>query len=104
MEGIVNVSTEQLKSTASEFSSIGGTIRNLTQSMTETITSLSGSWEGEASQSYLAKFNSLQDDIERMHSMINEHVNDLNDMADRYAQAESQSVSDAQALSSDVIS
>ena len=104
MEGTILVTPENLKSVANEFASIGSAIRNLTSSMSDTVTNTSSIWSGEAAQAYISKFNSLQDDIERMHSMINEHVRDLNDMADRYLQAEAQAISDAQALSSDVIS
>lgn len=103
MEGILKVTPEQLVSTAGEFESIGATVRNLTQNMTDTVTSLSGAWEGESSAAYISKFNGLQDDITRMHAMIAEHVKDLNDMASRYMEAEKQVASEVEALSSDVI-
>ena len=103
MEGILKVSPEQLSGTANEFSAIGATIRNLTSSMTNTVSGLSSVWEGEAATAYVAKFNGLQDDIERLNGMIQEHVKDLTEMASRYTSAESVNASDILGVGADVI-
>ncbi len=103
MEGILKVSPEQLVSTASEFSGKGTQIGNLTTEMTNRVSALAGSWEGEAATAYINKFNGLQDDIQKMIAMVQEHSKDLNEMAEIYRSAESQNLSDFEALSSDVI-
>ena len=103
MTGILKVTPEQLISTANEFQGIGTTVRSLTTEMTNTVTGLSSIWEGEAATAYVAKFNGLQDDIERIHAMITEHVTDLNDMATIYANAEKTDMDAIANLSSDVI-
>lgn len=103
MTGILKVTPEQLISTANEFQSIGTTVRNLTAEMTNIVTGLSNIWEGEAATAYVAKFNGLQDDIERLHAMITEHVTDLNDMANVYSTAENTELDEIATLSSDVI-
>lgn len=103
MEGTLKVSPEQLTATANEFSSLGSAVRNITSTMTDTVTTLSSVWEGEASTAYVAKFSGLQDDIEKMHGMIQEHVKDLNEMASRYASAETSNTSAIESLSSNVI-
>jgi WXG100 family type VII secretion target len=103
MEGILKVSSEQLISTANEFSGIGSTVRNLTSSMTDTVNGLSSLWEGDAATAYMSKFNGLQDDIERLNGMIQEHSKDLIEMANLYANAETGSVNEIESLSSDVI-
>ncbi len=103
MEGILKVSPEQLTSVASEFSACGTTVRNVTSAMTDIVAGLSAAWTGEDASAYAAKFNGLQDDINRMHAMIQEHVNDLNEMAKIYMSATDSNVTEIEALSSDVI-
>ena len=104
MEGTLKVSTAKLTSTASSFQSTGNTVKNLTNQMTSTVKSLSGQvWSGDAASKYVGKFNGLQDDINRIIKMINEHVTDLQSMAKAYESAESKNITAAGGLSSDVI-
>lgn len=103
MEGILKVSPEQLTSVATEFSACGTTVRNITTAMTDIVTGLSSVWTGEDAAAYAAKFNGLQDDINRMHAMIQEHVTDLTEMARLYSNATASNVTEIEALSSDVI-
>ena len=104
MAGILRVTPEKLQSTASRFESTGGTIMNLTQQMTSIVTSLSGQvWSGEAATSYVNKFNGLQDDMERIHKMVQEHSKDLQEVAQQFITAENANKDLANSLSSDVI-
>lgn len=103
MEGILKVSPEKLTSTAAEFGACGTTVRNITTAMTDIVTGLSPVWAGEDASTYVAKFNGLQDDIEKMHAMIQEHVTDLNEMAKNYIQTQGGTVTEIESLSSDVI-
>ncbi len=104
MTGIIKVSTAKLTSTANSFNSTGSQIRNLTNQMTSTINALSGSvWSGDAANAYKRKFSQLQDDINRMLSMINEHVTDLKAMAQQYEKAEAANIGRSNSLSGDVI-
>jgi len=103
MEGTINVSTQQLRSTASELSSQGQQVSSLTSEMLNVVAGLTSSWEGTASQSYLDKFKNLDNDIQMMNRMIQEHVTDLERYAAEYEKAE-QKISDlTSTLSSDVI-
>ena len=73
--------------------------------MTQKVGELTGSvWSGEAASAYVKKFSELQDDMQRMKRMIDEHVQDLNTMAKAYQTAESTNQSTASALAGDVIS
>ncbi len=104
MQGTLKVDTAKLLSTAQSFRSTGNTIRNLTNSMTETINALTGQvWTSDAQKKYLSQFNGLKDDITRILKMVEEHVSDLQDMAREYETAESQNTTAASSLSSDVI-
>lgn len=104
MNGTLKVTPAKLKSTATSFQSAGNQIKTLTNQMTTTVKSLSGQvWSGDAATKYVNKFNGLNDDIQKMIKMINEHVQDLNDMASAYEKAEQANVTSAETLSSDVI-
>lgn len=103
MEGILNVTPEQLSQSASEFSSKAGTISNLTSEMTNMVTGLASAWEGEASTAYINKFRGLEDDIQKMIRMVQEHSNDLDEMARNYTNVEQQIIEETSGLSSDVI-
>lgn len=104
MEGHILVTPEQLINTAEEFNSQGQLIANLTEEMMNSVTSLSSAWEGEASQAYIRKFQQLEDDIQKMSSMIKEHVMDLKQMAEAYQRAETSNLEEINSLTSDVIS
>lgn len=102
--GTLRVSPEKLQSTASSFEGTGSTVQSLTQQMTSIVTSLSGQvWSGEAATAYVNKFNGLQDDMDRIYKMIQEHSTDLIEMAQQYITAESANADMANSLSSDVI-
>lgn len=104
MEGILKVTPERLISTADEFQTTGGQVRNLTQEMISMVDSLKSSWEGEAATAYSTKFHQLEDDMEKMHRMIEEHVKDLKEMAKQYQVAESANIETSGGLAGDVIS
>lgn len=104
MEGILKVTPEKLISTSQEFQQSGGRIRNLTQEMVSMVDSLKAVWEGEAATAYSTKFHQLDDDMEKMHRMIDEHVRDLEEMARQYQTAEAINTESGNALAGDVIS
>ena len=104
MEGIIKVTPEKLISTAEEFNTASSQVRNLTQQMIQTVDSLKSAWEGDAATAYNTKFHQLEDDMERMHSMINEHVTDLKEMARQYQTAEQANAEIGNTLAGDVIS
>lgn len=103
MEGHILVTPQELKNTSVEFKNQGTRVRDLTAAMTEIVTGLTSIWEGEASQAYLTKFRGLDDDIQRMYNMIDEHVTELVDMATLYENVEQQNQTEISNLASDVI-
>lgn len=104
MDGILKVTPEKLISTADEFNQTGTQVRNLTQAMIELVDSMKATWEGDAATAYHTKFHQLEDDMEKMHSMIQEHVKDLQEMAQRYQEAESANAEAGSNLAGDIIS
>lgn len=105
MTGTLKVDTQKLTSTASSFDTTATAIKDLTNSMTETVSQLTGNvWSGDAQQKYTSQFNGLQDDINRMIGMIHEHVKDLQEMARNYEKTEQANQEMASTLLNDVIS
>lgn len=88
MEGQIKVTPEELRTASSEFSSADTKVANLTQEMMSLVTSLAANWEGEASQAYINKFRELDDDMTRIHTKIQEHSTDLEEMAKLFEDAE----------------
>ena len=103
MEGIIKVSPEQLASTAAEFGGQATQLLALTTQMMELISSLSASWNGEASQAYLAKFKALQPDMDKMYRMVQEHSKDLQEMSATYQNAERANVDATQSLLNNIL-
>ena len=103
MEGILKVTPEQLESASGEFAAKATTVGNLTSEMTQLVEGLSSIWEGEAATAYTSKFRQLDDDIQRMIRMVQEHSNDLNEMARVYREAENVNQDEIASLAGDVI-
>lgn len=103
MQGIIKVSPQLLVNTSTEFGNQGTNISNLTTSMMDLVVGLAGSWEGEAANIFITKFRGLEDDIQRMIAMVQEHTNDLEEMAQNYQNADDTNASDASGLSDNVI-
>lgn len=103
MEGKILVTTEALRATASEFQGAMTQIQNYTTLMLDQANGLSAKFQGEAAQTYINKFNMLEDDITKLANMVNEHVTDLNEMASVYEATENRNMDQAQALSGDIL-
>lgn len=87
MEGKLLVTPEKLTTTAGEFSANANAVKSLHDEMIAKVNALSGTWTGEAAEAYRSKFGSLQKSMDTINRMINEHVNDLNAMAEQYTSA-----------------
>ena len=103
MAEILKVTPEKLLEASNEFSTTGKTVSSLTQEMLEIINSLKSIWQGEAANSYFTKFMGLQDDIEKINKMIQEHVTDLAEMSNEYRIAEETNIEASSSLLSDVV-
>lgn len=101
--GTLKVDSQVLKNTADSFKKQSDFIRSLTTQMIDEVTAMSGAWESDAQQAYCQKFKSLEGDITQMVLMINEHVDDLKEMASQYEKSESTNTSTASALKTDYI-
>lgn len=103
MEALLKVTPEKLIETANEFQSTGQMISSITSEMTSIVDSMKSIWQGEAATGFANRFDALKDDIEKIHSMIKEHVNDLNEMAHEYEAAEKESIEQGNTLATEVV-
>ena len=60
-------------------------------------------WQGEAASAYGNKFHSLQNDMDRLYRMVQEHVNDLQEMAAHYQKAEAGSTQQGTGLNANIV-
>ncbi len=104
MEGTLLVTPEELEKTSNELEGVQGQVDSITQQMLDEAKNLATIWEGDAATAYITKFNSLEDDMQKMRNMVREHVGDLREMAGLYRNAETVNESEAQSLPSDAIS
>ncbi len=89
MEGILKVTPEKLVQTSGEFASAGSQMKSLTGEMLSLIRNLRSSWQGEAATAYGNRFDSLSQDMDKLYRMVQEHAEDLQEMARQYQSAES---------------
>jgi len=102
MAGMLKVTPEKLTQAANEFSNSGKNINSMTAEMMSIVEGLKSVWQGNAASEYAGRFTGLRDDIEKINKIIEEHVNDLNQMAMEYQNAEDMSVEESSKLVSDI--
>ncbi len=104
MTGTIKVSPQLLINTAEDFRTQSTELTTITGEMLSKVASLSSTWKGDTATAYMSKFKSLETDISALTRMINEHVTDLKDMAEKYSNAENLNTQDATALQAGIIS
>lgn len=104
MEGILRVTPEKLLQTSGEFSTLGNQMKNLTGEMLSLVNKMNGYWQGEAASAYGNRFGSLSPDMEKLYRMVQEHVQDLQDMARHYQTAEKGNMDQGGSLNINIIS
>lgn len=104
MADLINVTPEKLKATAISFGDTGQKVKRTTSDMLQLVRGISNSiWSGEASSSFITKFNGLETDINKMCKMIEEEAQHLTSIAQEYQIAEAQNKQAADALKNRVI-
>lgn len=104
MQGTLRVTPERLTQSAEMFGNTANQVMSITTEMTNVVTGLATSvWQGEASAAFIGKFKQLDDDIQKLIGMINEHSKDLVEMANTYKTTEQSNEDLTDALDIDVI-
>ena len=95
----LKVTPAELEAKAADFKSVMTQTKSLND-----VTGLSSSWTGDASASYINKFRKLQTDMDTMGRMINEHVNNLTELAKEYTTTEKKNAAATESLAANIIS
>lgn len=103
MEGMLKVTPEKLMQASGEFATMGNQMKNLTGEMLSLIKGLGSSWQGEAATVYGNRFDSLTPDMEKLYRMVQEHAQELQEMARQYQNAESGNMEKGNSMRSNVI-
>lgn len=101
--GYVAVDPQELMAASSELAACAAKLNGMLNSMLELVRSVTSFWTGEAVAAFLTKFLGLQDDMQKIVRMVQEHADDLSQIAASYLKAEQENVSDFSGLSADVI-
>lgn len=99
----LKVTPAELEAKAADFKGIMTQTKSLTDDMMNDVTGLSSAWTGEASSTYINRFRRLQADMDTMARMINEHVNNLTELAKQYTDTEAKNANATESLSTNVI-
>ncbi len=100
----LTVDAQTLKNTASRFSTQKQTIQNLTNSMMQTVNSLTGcSWSGDAQTSFLNQFRKLTGDMDEIQRKLAEHIADLLAIAGNVETTEQQTQQAVKGLGTDFV-
>ena len=84
METKLLVSPEKLTTTANEFTAQATQVKALHDEMINKVNALSSVWTGDAGDSYRTKFGALKTAMDTTYRMIQEHIKDLQTMAEQY--------------------
>jgi WXG100 family type VII secretion target len=99
----VKVDTQKLRNTAKNFTDARTKIKSTTQAMMQAVGQLQGmKWSGDAATKYTAKFKGLEDEMQAIDRMINEHIQDLERMAALYESAENEIEGETSKLKTDI--
>ena len=82
------VSTQDLINAATEFQNRSTNINNATTEMLNLARGLNSQWEGTAAESFVSRFNELEDDMAMVKNMITANVKKLEEIANIMEKAE----------------
>lgn len=102
MERLV-VTSSQLKSISDQFKTVANQVKRTTDDMMTTVNSINNVWEGDAASAYKTQFGKLQEDMDQMYKMIMEYDKDLDEIAQKYNEAEKANAQLAQSLPTDAV-
>lgn len=89
MADFIKVTPEQLKASAASMESVGNSIKNTTSSMLAEVSGISQNiWSGEASGTFIKKFQGMHGDIGKMCNRLRDQSKHLASIAAEYSKSE----------------
>lgn len=93
------VTASQLKTAASELRALNGQFKSTVGSLETQEGSLASMWEGEAKDAFHNAFINDKGQMDNFYNLIDQYCSALENIADKYSQAEQQNLSTAQSRS-----
>lgn len=98
MAQIIEVSPVMMRDKANTLKTSASTIQTLTEEIKSEVTRMKTTWDGEASDKFLTKFNGLNDNFQERYDKINKYAQFLLEAADIFQQVEDGTISAEDAL------
>ena len=102
-DATLNVSTETMYTKAQEAETQLGRMKQSFETMQNLVQSSTSYWQGEAGDVHRTTYQACEKKAEEIFKRLQEHVDDLRNMAAGYERAESAAINRIETLSSDVI-
>lgn len=92
MSGIIRISTAELRAKAEEMAAQNAQLKAQIEALSDTEQRLNSMWEGDANAAFHAAFQRDKTQFTNFYNAIQLYIQALQNVATRYAQAESQNV------------
>lgn len=90
-----NVTPKVLRTQAEELREANNTFKSLVENLASTEGKLNSMWEGEANTAFHTAFNNDKAQFENFYTVINQYVDAMTQIAQKYEQAEAANLSTA---------
>lgn len=94
----IKVTSTQMREKSTTLKSISNNIKTLSGEINQEVTKIKPVWEGEAAESFIKKFTTLNNSLQQIHETIAKYSDYLNGAADDFAAAESVNVAGVENL------
>ena len=88
MAGVLKVTPEELRNTASQFKTYQGNMQTAYLQMSDAVRTLDGTWNGDASEQFKAQFDSMYKNLEQTEQKMADAVDELTKAAGVYEEVE----------------
>lgn len=92
MADLIQVSSLAMRDKSNTLKAAANSIKTLTEEMKSEISKMRPTWEGEASEKFVVKFDGLNDNFQEIYDVINQYAQFLVDAADEFDRAEVETV------------
>lgn len=92
----IKVNSNVMRDKANSLKSISNSINTFTEEMTNEINRLRGSWEGQAAETTVRKFNELKDDFQERYDTIIQYAKFLETTAENWDRVNQETVQAAE--------
>lgn len=92
----IKVNSNVMRDKSNSLKGIANSINTFTEEMTNEINRLRASWEGQAAETTVKKFNELKDDFQERYDTINQYSKFLEDTAEQWDRMNQETVQAAE--------